>query len=917
MNKSIRRQFLSAIAIFILFPVLIGILLYCRMQSVLHSYTENHVEMHAASLTEQASILLSNRMDELERVAGYFRDGIVPEENMGSSARRLLPNVNSSSLGIVRLGGVPVSGQYLPFPEYPAVQNAFRGKSTVRYRQNEGIIFTAPIYNNGNVKYVLYEFMDEKALFENFGETYFSGQAAYILADSAEQIVIPHYGQTVIRQNGIKITFNKLAADMMRAGFGTACLTVNGDKIFVFVSELKQSNLFLCGVVPYQVAAEDLASLFRMITLVFGILLILFGISTVRIVKADAKVRESDALRQAKQSAEEAYNSKSRFLASMSHELRTPINVIMGVNEMILRQSSDPETREWAMNAKSASQILLSLVNNVLDFSKIESGMLTILPGEYQLLSLVRDLTLLSENRARTKSLEFELDVQSDLPNGLMGDDLRIQQVLTNLLTNALKYTQEGVVTLHISQKSREGDTVVLHCAVSDTGSGIKPGDINKLMKLTPFTRVDEERNRKVEGSGLGLPIIINLLNMMGSELQVKSVYGKGSTFWFDLEQRITDESPIGNVRERMDSEVTDYEYHVTCCAPQARVMVVDDNAMNRKIFVNLLKPTQIQVASVSSGAKCLKLAQQESFDLIFMDHLMPEMDGMETLKRLRALPNNLCENTPVIALTANVYNGAQEQYMALGFDAFLAKPIVPEKLENLLLRMLPPEYLQNPPASHPQPETEASPENETLPDIEGVDWPVALLHLRNNSQAWDALGEFYKSLDGEQKTIRALASQIADEDSLKNYRTRVHALKSTAALVGVLSVSELARLLESAAIAQNTDRIQMLTPVLLELIETMQERIRPFMEEPPKPKEEMTDVPLLLTLLETLRAVLENMDIGTADVVMQQLNHYSYRNTVLQAAIDELSAQIAQVDWEQATATLNRILSMPELKPE
>ncbi len=901
MNKSFRRTMLVYIAIFILLPLLIGILMYARMQTVLHNYTLYQVENRAETLTDLASRRLASRMEELERVAGYFRDGIVQEETMPTSAKRLLSMSDQLDLGIVRLGGEPLGGKALPPAEYPAVQNAFRGRSTVRYRKGEGMIFTAPIYNGDNIKYVLYEFFDEDDLFRDFGDGSFDGNAAFLMLDNTQGLLIPLSGAESLQQEGLRTSLDVLRSMMLRDG--TAARTVNGteETQILFITELTQPNLFLVGVTPYKAAAGTLYTFTNTVLMVFLLLFILLAIGTVCTVRADSKARESDELRAAKQSAETAYQSKSRFLANMSHELRTPINAIMGMNEMILRESREPDTRERAMDVKSASQILLSLINDVLDFSKIESGMLTIIPAEYRLTTLIRDLTLLSENRARAKSLNFELDIAPELPDGLLGDDLRLQQILTNLLTNAIKYTHEGNVVLQIGGRRLSEDTVLLHCAVVDTGSGIKPEDIDKLMQLTPYTRVDEDRNRKVEGSGLGLPIIINLLKLMGSELKVESVYGKGSTFWFDLEQRILEDTPIGNIREKLENSIGEYEYRVICYAPQARVLVVDDNSLNRKIFNSLMMPTAIQVTAVSSGKRCLEICQKEHFDLIFMDHLMPEMDGVETMHRLEELPGNLCKDTPVIALTANAFSGAQEAYEAMGFDAFLAKPIVSEKLEAMLLAMLPPEKLEKPPECIP-PAVKKTPAE--LPQIEGVNWDFALLHISDTSLLQDALEDFFRNIDGERAAISMLAEQAGDEEGLSAYRTRVHALKSTAATVGLLTVSELARILEDAAKNGDRDRIAALTPVLLELLEKTKARIAPFMEAPEE-KTPMTDRAQLTALLETLRAAVYSMDIAASDEVMRQLDRYSYEPET-QESIDKLKALTANLDFDGALGLLD-----------
>ncbi len=916
MSKWNKRSIIMVTALFIGLPLLLAVIMIGRSRSLLDAHAERHVSAQGEILTQLASQKLSNRQAEMERVAGYFRDGIVAEERMGSVSGRLLSTPSQSSLGVVRLGGEAVSGETLPPSEYPAVLNAFRGKSTVRYRGNEGLLFTAPIYNGENIKYVLYLFCNESLLFSGFGKESFEGRAQYFLADNAQQIFAPlsggsGTGDVIDLQDELGTAATELFRGReLNSGVDTVSCEVDGERMILFFSELEQPNLYLMGAVPYEVASDEVTSIFRTIMLVFALLLILLAIGTVRIVTADAKARESDELREAKQVAEEAYASKSRFLASMSHELRTPINTIMGMNEMILRESRETDTRERAMDVKSASQILLGLINDILDFSKIESGMLNILPVEYHLSALIQDLSLLTENRARSKSLEFKMDIQPDLPEGLLGDDMRIQQILTNLLTNAVKYTKQGNVTLRMSGTRKDKDTLILHCAVEDTGIGLKPEDIEKLMRLTPYTRVDEQRNRKVEGSGLGLPIIINLLKLMNSELKVESVYGKGSTFWFDLEQRVVDEEPIGDIYARMESKAKDYEYRVTCYAPKARVLVVDDNSMNRKIFGYLLKSTKIQVTAASSGAKCLELVQKEHFDLIFMDHLMPEMDGVETLQRLKALENNLCKDTPVIALTANAFSGAQEKYMAMGFDAFLSKPIVTEKLEGMLLGMLPPEYLETPPEQSGQPAAASVEEEVELPEIEGVNWDFALLHINDKRLIWSTAEDFYESLDGEERELTALAGNVDSGEGLAAYRTRVHALKSTAAMVGILSVSELARLLEYAARAGEAEKIRTLNPILLELLQTTRERLSPFMQKDDGERP-MADLPKVAPLLEMLRASMEDMDITTADAVVDQLERFSYEEE-LQANMDEMSRLVAALDFDGARELIDRVLAVP-----
>jgi len=906
------------ICLFILLPIVIGAVMYTRMMGTIHSYMETQVTAQAEILRGVASRRFAVPVTDLERVANYFKDGAVPEDQMGEMAGELLQQPSQTSYGILRLDGTTVCGEALEPAEYPSIMAAFRGREAVRYRKDEGILFAVPIYNNGNIKYVLYEFFDGKTLFENFAEYCYEGNYDLLLADGKQQITLPiSKRQTATREyfheKPTQEAFAELGQRMREDTSATVyCKSAHrGD--FIFVSEIGRSNLFLLGFIPHDLVANGIEQMLPLVIAVFGLLLALLTFGMIRVVTADAQLRESDELRAAKEAAEEASRSKGQFLASMSHELRTPINTIVGLNELTLRETSETATKEHSMDIKSAAQILVGLISDVLDFSKIESGQLSVIPVEYNLASLIRDLVLLSENRARAKSLEFQVMVQQDLPIGLFGDDTRIQQVLANLLTNAVKYTPEGSVLLRITGSKTGEDTVRLHCEVIDTGIGVKEEDIPSL--LLPFYRADEERNRNIEGSGLGLSIVTHLLELMDSHLEVDSVYGSGSTFYFDLDQKIVDPEPIGDIQKRMSDMVKDYEYRVSCIASEARILMVDDNAMNRKIFVSLLKPTQISVTTVSSGKKCLEIVQKEHFDLIFMDHLMPGMDGVETLCNMRELEGNLCKDTPVIALTANAFSGAKERYMQLGFDGFLSKPIETEKLEAMIRQMLPKEYLQvipepeetkaaPAPEGNPQPKPEEEPE---LPMLEGVHWDFARLHIHNTELLMDALRDFDRGIDNEYKEISNMAENVETEDGLTSYRIRVHALKSSAATVGVLSVSEIARLLEAAARAGEVDRIRMLNPVLLEELVATRERLRPIAVEE-KEKQELGDSSELLAMLETLRTDMEAMDIGKADSDMERLNSFTYAPEI-QEMVDQIAGLAASLDYEGAAEAVAKLV--------
>ena len=402
------------------------------------------------------------------------------------------------------------------------------------------------------------------------------------------------------------------------------------------------------------------------------------------------ELKESNAeLRVMAEMAKAASVAKSRFLSKMSHEIRTPINAILGMDEMILRESRSEDILEYAENIRMAGSNLLGIINDILDFSKIESGKLTILPVEYNMSSLLNDLINMIRKRVEDKKLSFAVNSPVDFPSYLWGDELRIKQVVTNLLTNAVKYTKRGFVYLSVDFEKKDEETIFLKVAVQDSGIGIKEEDLKKL--FTAFERIEEERNRTIEGTGLGMNITQELLTLMGSKLHVESIYGKGTSFSFVVEQKVKDWTPMGDFDEAYRRSFARRKaYREEFIAPEARILVVDDTPLNLTVVKGLLKRTKVQIDTAECGMDCLRMTAERTYDIIFLDHRMPEMDGIETFRRMREMEGNLNGDTPVISLTANAVSGAREEYLAEGFRDYLPKPIDGHQLELMMLKYLP-----------------------------------------------------------------------------------------------------------------------------------------------------------------------------------------------------------------------------------
>ena len=629
----------------------------------------------------------------------------------------------------------------------------------------------------------------------------------------------------------------ELFEKVISVGKGNFDMEIDGKKCTVFVDDvLDQWHLVIVveTVALYKDTVSVLIVSVLVGVLVFALISAFYIIAYAHERKTNKRIEEmkeierkreyeAKVLMLEKSAADSANKAKSDFLADMSHEIRTPINAVLGMNEMILRESKDENILEYSSNIRSAGNTLLSIINNILDFSKIEDGKMTLVPVEFDVAEQINNLVNSISERAHAKNLEFRLDVDESVPSRLFGDDVRISQVIMNLLTNAVKYTETGSVALRVRNNGISEGNVNLRFDVIDTGIGIKEEDLDKLFQS--FERIEEKRNRHIEGTGLGISIVCKLLSMMNSKLDVKSEYAIGSTFGFDLSLRVVDPEPVGRLDEKKKTSVVEQVEAAHLYAPDAKVLVTDDNGMNLKVACNFLKIFGITPVTCTSGKETIELLKKNKFDIILLDHMMPQMDGIETLKILK--DENLLNGAVVIALTANAVVGAEEQYLNAGFDGYLSKPIMVGDIENTLRNYLPAELLGgnkedigegNIEDNKDDGKEAVSEDNGTASEpvifeFDGVssDTPVTLdkarsLGLNVDAGIGYACGEedFYLDLltdyanDASGKC--AELSSYLEKGDLKNYEILVHSLKSASRTVGADDLSAQAKALEDAS---------------------------------------------------------------------------------------------------------------------
>ena len=703
---------------------------------------------------------------------------------------------------------------------------------------------------------------------------------------------------------------------------------------------------------------------------------------------------------------EKASRMKSDFLANMSHEIRTPMNAVIGMAEMALREDIPPLARDYVNQIKSSGQTLLTIINDILDFSKIESGKMDISEVEYKPMSVINDMVNIIGTRIGNKNVEFLMDVNPELPQELLGDNIRIKQIMVNLANNAVKFTQQGMVHLTVDFVWTGRDTIELKVAVADTGSGIKEEDMSKLFRS--FQQLDSKRNRNIEGTGLGLAICKQLLTLMNGDIKVQSKYGEGSTFSFSLPQKVIQGNPSisklsepistaglmknpfaeGQLRKdllRMGAGYTSLKSEqyleevkkrgirflfveqalftdkirdfvqknedITCVvlihfqstqkydipnvrvvkkpiyalslagilkgkdleaefsemseedfdfiAPEADILIVDDNAVNLTVARGLLEPLKMRIDAAVSGKEAIEKIERKHYDVIFMDHMMPEMDGVETTHVIRRMLGKNGE-VPIIALTANAVDGTREMFIQEGMNDFVAKPIELKVITSKLKKWLPPEKIRK--GSIVKTEEKASIK------IQGLDTEAALKLLGSEKLFWDVLREYYRVIEKKSSLI----AEYEREGQWKEYTIEVHALKSASRQIGAQGLAALAERLEAAGNARETQFIHRYTPVLLEKYRAYERIFAPYFKDEREniAGAEQITADILKQQFCAMRAAMEELDFDKMEEVIREMEKYSYEGAQKQL-FEDLKNAVEDIDTEKC----DRILAEWEVK--
>ena len=811
-NRLTAMMILSALLMLVL-----GNYFYVYLMNAVDSSARKKIIREAKTAAEFYSDDLFTEMMTIEHIGSLLQDSrpSVQDENIQRAKyviESVFKNEPSIIIGIMNGESEAIYGERIAPNEYDSLLSTMTGNEGLSYMTTGAFLFSYPILHGDNVAYVIYSACSTSYIKKNHSLEMIQnlGNVSLMTRDGDE--VLP-FTQVSKREEGFyksksvqRIFDELLRSHNLEPAAVERVTTTKGDMYF-YIAQIDNTHFILAGSMRYDEAVGDRKNLPYLALGVYGILCLFTLILGSFLIASSYKVRESDELRKAKQAAEDASKAKGQFLANMSHEIRTPINAILGMDELISRETKDIKIQKYAYSIKSSADQLLTLVNDVLDFSKMEAGKFTLRNDRYFLSAVITDVNAMIKERAHAKGLTYNVVVNKEIPDELEGDETRLKQVLVNLLTNGVKYTMAGFVNLTVDYEKKDKDHIDLKFAVKDTGMGMREEDLKKL--FTAFERLDEDRNKTIEGTGLGMSIVKQILDAMGSTLDVRSKYGAGSEFSFNISQKVASWDPIGDYEAATERVVAKQEeYAPKFVAPAARIIAVDDTEINLKVVRGLLRETKIRVDTALSGKQALDMMAATTYDLALIDHRMPIMDGVELLKHIRSNENNKNRDIPCIALTANVVENGRDMYVKAGFDDYLEKPVSGSRLENMLLRYLPKEKIENDTEEKEQPVEAASDITEKMKELQDkgyINIEAGISYAGSEKDYVETLRFFRDCIDRKADEIQF----FFDKRSLEDYITKVHALKSGARIIGAKELSESAKLLEEAGKNGNLDYIK------------------------------------------------------------------------------------------------------------
>lgn len=597
-----------------------------------------------------------------------------------------------------------------------------------------------------------------------------------------------------------------------------------------------------------------------------------------------------------KQQAISAKEAEERFLANMSHEIRTPMNAIVGMTEILLRGNLTEEQREYLNNIKSSGNALVSIINDILDISKIEAGKMELVEDVYAFRQMLNDIEKIIKNRIGDKPIELLCEVDPSIPDMLYGDGLRTRQIIINLANNAVKFTEKGQVKITIKAEHAEDDRIGIFVSVADTGQGIKEEDLKKLFGA--FQQVDASKNKGKEGTGLGLSISRHFVEMMGGQIEVKSQYGKGSEFFFTIYQQTVSEDML----YKLEAE----ENIMNFIAPKARILLVDDDDVNQKVAVGLLEPLQMQIDTARNGKNALSMIGERKYDLVFMDHMMPVMGGVEATKILREMEGEYYQKLPVIALTGDAMKESQKLFLQAGMNGFVPKPIQMKQICRVIREWLPQDLIEIIPDGNDtakEEKTDKEPLTEETLQIEGIDVAEGIKNTGSKELLLARLGDYCNLIDSKSQNIQ----QYLEAGRIRDFTIEVHALKSSSRMVGAKLLSEQFRLLEDLGNANDIEKIEATTPQVLEHYKKYREWLEPFAAMREREKKEVPKEEVLM-YLRGIKEAMEAFDLDTADAAMEKLEECRLPENCI-PMLKNLRVLFADVAWEEIVAVTEKMM--------